>query len=404
MGKVKESHLQYPQNSPRNPGLLVPVVTGKVKASHLQYPQNSPRNPGLLVPVVTGKVKAVLTGKVTLTVPSEQPSESGAAGTSCDGESQSVTLTVPSEQPPESEAAGHGESEHPPISPIPGTSSGGAAVADVEVEDEEQWLFSLTKRLNALGPIPYQLPEGWQDFDEVSYTLMLHDALHAVGLEPEDLPSEWSTVVTKKTRKKKEKMLKLPNVPPLFLGKMYKRHIGPADEEEWEIDIYRRCCNLRVDDNWKYADVLDKLPPLPVDDVNDVITKESIRTHPSVSDDAGWTRDVYRHHRNLTSRFDVPTKAEKEASRQLRQNLPVDELGLPELTGVAVLPDTAFDLEERFQRLKTDPVTLSGSDIPFEYLPGYVDMSKVPDVCCAAHYLDLKRKKKRKIGKRPKKD
>ena len=56
--------------------------------------------------------------------------------------------------------------------------------------------------------------------------------------------------------------------------------------------------------------------------------------------------------RNLTSRFDVPTKAEKEASRQLRQNLPVDELGLPELTGVAVLPDTAFDLEERFQRYK----------------------------------------------------
>ena len=124
-----------------------------------------------------------------------------SVGTS-DGESESVTLTVPSEQLPESGAAGHGESEHPPKSPIPGTSSGGAAVTDVEVEDEEQWLFSLTRRLNALGPIPYKLPEGWQDFDENSYTLMLHDALHAVGLEPQDLPSEWSTVVTKKTKKK----------------------------------------------------------------------------------------------------------------------------------------------------------------------------------------------------------
>ena len=144
---------------------------------------------------------------VTITLPSEQPSESGAAGTSGDGESESVTvtLTVPPEQPPKSEAAGHGESEHPPISPIPGTCSGGAAVADVKVEDNEdndEWLFSLTKRLDALGPIPYQLPEGWQDFDEVSYTLMLHDALHAVGLEPEDLPSDWSTVVTKKNEEK----------------------------------------------------------------------------------------------------------------------------------------------------------------------------------------------------------
>ena len=163
------------------------------------------------------------------------------------------------------------------------------------------------------------------------------------------------------------------------------------------------CCNLSVDDNLKKAEILDKLPPLPVDDVNDVITKESILTHPSVSDDEGWTRDVYRRHRNLTSRFDVPTKAEKAASRQLRENLPVDELGLPELTGVAVLPDTAFDLEERFQRLKNDPVILDGSEISFEYLPGYVDISKVPDVCCAAHHLDLKRKEKKKKRKKAKK-
>ena len=218
------------------------VACGPGESDTLTVPSEQPSESGAAGTSCDGERESE---SVTITLPSEQPSESGAAGTSRDGESESVTvtLTVPSEQPPESEAAGHGESEHPPISPIPGTCSGGAAVADVEVEDNEdndEWLFSLTKRLDALGPIPYQLPEGWQDFDEVSYTLMLHDALHAVGLEPEDLPSEWSTVVTKKTRKKKEKLLKLPNVPPLFLGKMYKRNSGPADEEEWEIDIYRR--------------------------------------------------------------------------------------------------------------------------------------------------------------------
>ena len=115
-----------------------------------------------------------------------------------------------------------GPSEHPPKFPIPGTSSGGAAVTVpqyADSEDEEQWLFSLTRRLEALGPIPYKLPEGWVDFDDTSFTLMLHDALHAVGLEPDDLPSEWTTLVTKKTIK--VQMPKLPKVPRLFLGKMF---------------------------------------------------------------------------------------------------------------------------------------------------------------------------------------
>ena len=60
-------------------------------------------------------------------------------------------------------------------------------------------------------------------------------------------------------------------------------------------------------------------------------------------------------------------------------------------------------MKNDFTGLKTDPVTLSGSEIPLEYLPGYVDMSKVPDVCCAAHYLDLKRKEKKKKRKKAKK-
>ena len=127
---------------------------------------------------------------------------------------------------------------------------------------------------------------------------------------------------------------------------MYKRNYGPADEEEWDIDVFWRCSNLCVDDTWKYTDVLDKLPALPVDDIDDVKTKKRGGTPPSDSDDVGWTRHLYRRQRHLTSRFDVPTKAEKEASRQLRQNLPVDELNLPVLTGLPVLPDTAFDLEE----------------------------------------------------------
>ena len=290
--------------------------------------------------------------------------------------------------------AGPGEID-PPKSPIPGSSSGGTAVAEVEVED--QWLFSLTRRLNALGTGSYKLPEGWQGFDEVSFAFMLKDALSAVGLEPEDLPSEWATVVTKKMKKKKEKMLKLPNVPRVFLGKMYKRSSGPADDEEWEIDIYRRCCNLRADDNFKFTDILEKLPTIPVDHITDVETKTRRGTPPSVSDDEAWTHDIYRRHRNLRSRFDVPTKKEILESRELHKNLPVDEFGLPELPASH---HTTFDLEERFQRLKTNPVTPSRGPLPLEFLSGYVDMSKVPD---AAHHLDSKRKENKKTRKKAKK-
>ena len=80
-------------------------------------------------------------------------------------------------------------------------------------------------------------------------------------------------------------MPKLPKVPRLFLGKMFPRYFGPEDEEEWEIDVYRKCCTLRVDDTWNYIDVLDKLPPIPVDDITEVKFEQKPRTPPS--DDEG---------------------------------------------------------------------------------------------------------------------
>ena len=73
-----------------------------------------------------------------------------------------------------------------------------------------------------------------------------------------------------------------------------------------------------------------------------------------LSDDAGWTHEIYRCHCHLTSRFkSLPTKEEKEESQQLHQNLlptkedkeeswqlcqnlPVNENGLPQLTGLPV--------------------------------------------------------------------
>ena len=67
-----------------------------------------------------------------------------------------------------------------------------------------------------MGTGSYKLPEGWQDFDEVSYALMLKDALSAVGLEPEDLPSEWATVVTKKTKKKERENAQITKCSPLL--------------------------------------------------------------------------------------------------------------------------------------------------------------------------------------------
>ena len=204
--KVKRKYLQKIPKPPQGSALIGTRTAGPGEIDDVT--EHSPES------VLAGTSSESESQSITFTVPVEHPLESGAAGTSCDGEIKSVIFTVPSEQTPEFGGAGHGESEHPPKSPIPGSSSGGAAVTEVEVED--QWLFSLTRRLNALGPVPYKLPEGWQDFDEVSYALMLNDALSAVGLEPEDLPSEWATVVTKKTKKKERENAQITKGSPLI--------------------------------------------------------------------------------------------------------------------------------------------------------------------------------------------
>ena len=59
----------------------------------------------------------------------------------------------------------------------------------------EEWLFSLTDHLDAIGPSKFKLPEGWVDLNDQEFDLVITDVLAAVGIETSDLPEGWTTVV-----------------------------------------------------------------------------------------------------------------------------------------------------------------------------------------------------------------
>ena len=56
-------------------------------------------------------------------------------------------------------------------------------------------LFSLTDHLDVIGPSKFKLLEGWADFNDQEFDLVITDTLAAVGIETSDLPEGWMTVV-----------------------------------------------------------------------------------------------------------------------------------------------------------------------------------------------------------------
>ena len=89
----------------------------------------------------------------------------------------------------------------------------------------QEWLLSLTDRLDAMGPSKFRLPEGWMNFEEEEFSSVVTDALAAAGVHTADLPEGWTTFIRKK------KVPTLSNLPPhLFVDKM-----ATPDIRNWRI-------------------------------------------------------------------------------------------------------------------------------------------------------------------------
>ena len=243
----------------------------------------------------------------------------------------------------------------------------------VPQKEEEWWLFSLMDRLEELG-ISFKLPEGWADFQEEEFNLVITDALAATGIDKSDLPEGWTTVIRWRKRKT---VRTLPSIPEFFVGEMHKhpRYQEPEEQWEWEVSIYSRLYNLMSDDTF---DALENLPPIPG---NCMFPEMVPQDAPDDDDDEAWTAEIYRRISNLQSRSKSATDSGESLIKHDEMGLPVlaslpdlslnqsNKMGLPDLGGLPDLsalpglpdipdlpdlPDHVGDLEERFENLLTD--------------------------------------------------
>ena len=131
----------------------------------------------------------------------------------------------------------------------------GTVAVEVPQKEEDRWLFSLMDHLEELG-ISCKLPEGWADFQEEEFNLVITDALAAVGIEKSDLPEGWTMVIR---RRKRKTVHTLPNIPEFFVGEMHKHpsYQEPEEQWEWEVSIHSCLYNLTSDDTF---DMLENLP------------------------------------------------------------------------------------------------------------------------------------------------
>ena len=102
-----------------------------------------------------------------------------------------------------------------------------ASTADTE---EDRWLFSLMDQMSELGQ-SFMLPEGWQNFTEEEFNLLITDALAGAGINKSQLPEGWTTVITQRNRKR---MCTLPNSPEFLVDTMYNYPRVQEPEDQWE--------------------------------------------------------------------------------------------------------------------------------------------------------------------------
>ena len=313
--------------------------------------------------------------------------------------------------------------------------------------EEDLLPISLTDRISALGQQSLRLPEGWKNFNEEEFDMLNKDVLAGAGINKSGLPEGWTTVIT---RKKRKRMHTLPNVPEFLVGTMYNHPSvqEPEDEWEWELTIHARTHNLMSHDNF---DVLEKLPPIPR---NRMFPETVPQDVPDDDDDEEWTRIISACIRNLQSLSEILIECDDmvlpviasspDLGLKQSQEMGLPDLGglpevptisglpeLPSLSGLPDIPDLPYlpddfdDLEERlgnfltFTRRADDDALASGAvpnlgievnrnDIPeldLANVPG-----AVPTCGVEARKKEVKKiqkevkKKSKKVKKQPKKE
>ena len=100
--------------------------------------------------------------------------------------------------------------------------------------EEDQLPISLTDRISALGQQSFRLPEGWKNFNEEEFDMLIKDVFAGAGINKSELPEGWTTVIT---RKKRKRMCTLPNAPQFLVGTMYNHPSVQEPEDEWEGEL-----------------------------------------------------------------------------------------------------------------------------------------------------------------------
>ena len=301
--------------------------------------------------------------------------------------------------------------------------------------EEDRLPISLTDRIAALGQQSFRLPEGWQNFNEEEFDMLIKDVLAGAGINKSGLPEGWTMVIT---RKKRKRIHTLPNAPEFLVGTMYNHPSvqEPEDEWEWELTIRARTHNLTSHDNF---DVLEKLPPIPRNRMFPEMVPQDV---PDDDDDEEWTRIISTRIRNLQSRSeilierddmvlpviasspDLGLKQSQEMGLPDLGGLPevptisgLPELpslsGLPDIPDLPNLPDDFDDLEERlgnlltFMRCADDDALASGGvpnlgiEVNRNEIPE-LDLANVPGAVPTCG-VEARKKEAKKIQKEAKK-
>ena len=202
--------------------------------------------------------------------------------------------------------------------------------------EEDRLPISLTDRISALGQQSFWLPEGWKNFNEEEFDLLIKDVLAGAGINKSELPEGWTMVITRKNRKC---MRTLPNAPEFLVGTMYNhpRVQEPEDEWEWELTIRARIHNLTSHDNF---DVLEKLPPIPR---NRMFPETVPQDVPDDDDEEEWTRKISARIRNLQSQSEILIECDEMVLPVIASSPDLGlkeskEMGLPDLGGLPEVP------------------------------------------------------------------
>ena len=62
--------------------------------------------------------------------------------------------------------------------------------------EEDRLPILLTNQISSLGQQSFRLPEGWKNFNEEEFDMLIKDVLAGTGINKSGLSEGWTTVIT----------------------------------------------------------------------------------------------------------------------------------------------------------------------------------------------------------------